>query len=74
MYVRIISEKVVEITPDGNVITFIEGYCDEAAREQGKLPTKNVCGGSNFIETDSGNWLFFDEVAQDYTIMLNIME
>ena len=74
MYVRVISEKVIEITPEGNVITFLEGYCDSEAREEHKLPKNNVCGGSNFIETDTGNWLFFDEGIGDYNIMLNIQE
>lgn len=74
MYVRIISQKVVDITAEGTVITFVEGYCDSEAREQNKLPTTNIAGGSNFIETDSGNWDFFDEATGNYNIMLNIME
>lgn len=70
MAVRKISEKVVEITQEGEVITFFEGYCDS----QDTKPDKNVCEGSNLIETDTGDWYFFNERTKDWLLELNIQE
>lgn len=54
---RKISERVVEIQDDGDVITFFEGYCDSSDEK----PMEKVAEGSNLIETDTGDWYFFNE-------------
>ena len=70
MALRKIAEKVIEITPEGDVITFFEGYCDS----QDEKPSKNVCEGSNLIETDTGDWYFFNERGKEWIPELNIQE
>lgn len=69
---RIISEKVIEITPEGTVMTFVEGYCHNSERDN--LPKNGICEGSNFIEVDTGDWLFFNEETGEYVEELNIQD
>lgn len=71
---RKISEKVIDITPEGDVVTFFEGYCDDDYRENVGLPTTNVCEGSNVIVTDTGWWYFFTEETKEWLPKLNIGE
>ena len=73
MTFRKISEKVVDTTPEGDVITFFEGYCDTEYIEDGPgLPTTNVCEGSNVIDTVSGLWYYFTEKTKQWLPKLNI--
>lgn len=74
MVFRKITEKVIEIEPDGKVILFFEGYCDNEYYSSGKLPKDGVCEGSNVIVTDTGDWLFFNEKTQTYIIETNLQE
>ena len=72
MAFRKITEKVVEIKPNGDVITFFEGYSDSSDFD--KRPKDKVAEGSNFIETDTGDWYFFNEKLGDYIKELTIQE
>lgn len=72
MVFRKITEKVITIEPDGRVILFFEGYCDNEFYEANKLPTEGVCEGSNVIVTDTGDWLFFNEKTKTYIPETNI--
>ena len=55
---------------NGNVYEYFEGYCDSSETEG--LPTEFVADGSNVIESDSGDWYFFNEKTKSWGVMLNI--
>ena len=70
MALRVVSSKYMGTEADGTVLTFIEGYSD--SDDRATLPTKGVCQGSNVIEVDSGDWLFFREKTKEWLPKLNI--
>ena len=70
MAIRIVSEKVLEVKDSGDVIVFLEGYCDSSDTK----PTVNVAEGSNLIETDTGDWYFFNEPSGVWIKELTIQE
>lgn len=55
---------------NGNVYEYFEGYCDSS--ETASLPTELVADGSNVIESDSGDWYFFNEKSKSWGVMLSI--
>lgn len=55
---------------NGNFYKYFEGYCDSSETEN--LPTEQVADGSNVIESDSGDWYFFNEKTKSWGLMLNI--
>ena len=67
---RITASKYITTEPDGTVVTFFEGYSNNDDRQN--LPKAGTCHGSNVIEVDSGDWLFFDEEAQEWLPKVNI--
>lgn len=59
---RLVVDKIV----DGDKTTYIEmleGYCNTSDEK----PTKNVANGSNLIDTDTGDWYFFNEKTQTWS-------
>ena len=68
MVFRKITEKVIDIEPNGTVILFFEGYCDDEFYQADKLPKEGICAGSNVIVTDTGEWRFFDEKTRTYKL------
>lgn len=52
----------------GEVYEYFEGFCDSSEEK----PTDLVADGSNLIETDTGDWYFFNEKTQSWNLKLNI--
>ena len=69
-HVRFTKEIPMQI--DGQDYMFYEGFCEHSDYENGFLPTENVLGGSNVIETDTGDWRFFVESKSDWEVRLCI--
>lgn len=71
-HVRI--EKMLPINVGNHDIYLIIGYCEHSDYENGLLPTVDIAGGSNLIETDTGHWLFFVESLNEWQERLTISE
>ncbi len=65
---RKINEKVFGPNENGEVYEYFEGYCDSNETK----PTELVADGSNLIETDTGDWYFFNEASKTWEAKLNI--
>jgi len=64
--IRYANRKTVGSIKDGNKMTYIEyfeGYCNTSDEK----PVKNVANGSNLIDTDTGDWYFFNEKTQTWS-------
>ena len=64
------ATKVFGPDENGNVFEYFEGYCDSS--EIGKLPTEFVADGSNVIDSNNGDWYFFNEKTKAWKPHLNI--
>ena len=67
---RKVVSKVFGPDANGDVFEYFEGYID--AEEFESLPTEHVAEGSNVIESDNGNWDFFNEKSKTWNTLLNI--
>lgn len=65
---RKIGVKTFGPDENGNVYEYFDGYCNSDETK----PTEFVADGSNVIETDTGNWWFFNEDSKSWSVMLNI--
>lgn len=54
----------------GEIYEYFEAFADSS--EADKYPVDLVADGSNIIETDTGNWKFFNEKTKDWKLLLNI--
>lgn len=64
--IRYTKRQTVGEIKDGNKTTYIEyleGYCNTSDEK----PVKNVANGSNLIDTDTGDWHFFNEKTQTWS-------
>lgn len=64
--IRCINVKIVATEKTGDTISYLEyleGYCNTSDEK----PTKNVANGSNLIDTDTGDWYFFNEKTQTWS-------
>ena len=64
--IRYTKRQTVGEIKDGNKTTYIEyleGYCNTSDEK----PTKNIANGSNLIDTDTGDWYFFNENTQTWS-------
>lgn len=64
--IRYTKRQTVGEIKDGNKTTYIEyleGYCNTSDIK----PVKNVANGSNLIETDTGDWYFFNEETKTWS-------
>ena len=64
--IRYTKRQTVGEIKDGNKTTYIEyfeGYCNTSDEK----PVKNVANGSNLIDTDTGDWYFFNEKTQTWS-------
>lgn len=71
-HVRFTKEVPMQI--DGQDFMFYEGFCEHSDITNNFLPTVNVIGGSNVIESDTGDWYFFVESLQEWQKRLTIGE
>ena len=69
-HVRFTKEVPMQI--DGQDFMFYEGFCEHSDITNNFLPTVNVIGGSNVIETDTGDWRFFVESTSTWEKRLTI--
>lgn len=69
---RKIVQKFYGPDENGNVYEYFEAFADSSEAE--KYPTEFIADGSSIIETDSGNWKFFNEKTKAWKLMLNIEE
>lgn len=53
---------------DGKFYEYFEGFCDSSEVK----PTELVADGSQLIESDTGDWWFFNEKTQTWIPRLNI--
>ena len=63
--IRYTKRQTVGSIEDGNKTTYIEyveGYCNTSDEK----PIKNIANGSNLIDTDTGDWYFFNEETQTW--------
>lgn len=71
--IRYTNRKVVGGDKFGNMTTYLEyleGFCNSTDEK----PTVNVANGSNLIESDTGDWYFFNEDAGTWSKMRTIKE
>lgn len=64
--IRYTKRVPVASETEGNTttyITYLEGNCNSTDTK----PTKNVANGSNLIETDTGDWYFFNEETKTWS-------
>jgi len=64
--IRYTKRQTVGEIKDGNKTTYIEyfeGYCNTSDEK----PVKNVANGSNLIDTDTGDWYFFNEETKTWS-------
>ena len=69
-HVRFTKEVPMQI--DGQDFMFYEGFCEHSDVTNSLLPTIKVLGGSNVIETDTGDWYFFVESTSTWEKRLTI--
>lgn len=67
---RKVVSKVFGPDSEGNAYEYFEGYCD--SEEFSTLPTELVADGSNVIESDTGNWNFFNEKTKSWSTLLTL--
>lgn len=53
---------------NGDAYEYFEGFCDSTEDK----PVDLVADGSNVIETDTGDWCFFNEKSKSWNPLLNI--
>lgn len=63
----ITNSKFIEFD-DGSSVQYIEGYCDSNEDK----PTDGIADGSNLIETDTGDWYFYNEASTTWSKMTTI--
>ena len=68
--VRKVVTKTFGPDADGHVYEYFEGYIN--SEDFDDLPTEFIANGSNVIESDTGNWDFFNEKTQSWSTLLNI--
>ena len=60
--------KVFGPDENGDVYEYFEGFCDSTETK----PVDLIADGSNVIETDTGEWYFFNEKSKTWDAKLNI--
>ena len=64
--IRYTVRKLVASEREDNVtkyFEYVEGYCNSSDIK----PTSGIANGSNLIETDTGNWYFFNESTKTWS-------
>ena len=56
---------ILHIQINGEDFEYFEGFCEHSDID--KLPTERVAGGSNVIESDTGDWYFFVESTKTWS-------
>lgn len=68
MAVRKLVEKVFKPDENGDVYVYFEGFCNS----EDEKPIDFTAEGSNLIESDTGDWYFFNENAGTWNKLLTI--
>lgn len=71
-YLRITKKQAINV--GDHDLLHIEGFCEHSDIENDLLPTAGIAGGSNVIESDTGDWYFFVESLQEWQKRLTIGE
>lgn len=67
---RKVATKLFGPNENGEFHEYFEGYCDSSETK----PTDLVADGSNVIETDTGDWYFFNEKEQEWVLQISLQE
>lgn len=71
--IRYTAQVVVGKTEEGNkttYYTYVEGFCNNDDTK----PVEGIANGSNLIESDTGDWYFFNEKTKAWSKMRTIKE
>lgn len=64
--IRYTKRVVIGSETSGDTTTYfdyVEGYCNS----DDSKPSQNIANGSNLIETDTGDWYFFNEKTKTWS-------
>lgn len=67
---RKLVQKFYGPNKNGDIYEYFEAFGDSS--EANDYPTELVANGSNIIETDSGDWKFFNERSKTWRTLLNL--